>query len=225
MLLDVISLFEYHQAIMKAGKKEATEFLQQWHSGDRQGLDALLERHLPWIHAHVRKRMGPVLRKKAETCDYVQDAMIQFLQYGPRFIISDDDAFRALMVRIVENALRDKNDRFTAYRRNIARERPLPPDTVLSLDPPKKRVGTPSRSAERHEREAWIRLGMEFLEPEDREVLVLRQWEKRPLAEIGERFGITEKGAWMRHNRALKRLGKIIWELRSGRLAKLSEER
>lgn len=208
---------------MKAGKKEATLFLQQWHSGNRQGLEALIERHLSWIHAQVRKRMGPNLRKKAETCDYVQDAMIQFLQYGPRFIMSDDAAFRALMVQIVENTLRDKNDWFTACRRNIARERPLPPDTVLSLDPPEKQTGTPSRSAERHEREAWIRLGMEFLEPEDREVLVLRQWEKRSLAEIGEHFGTTQKAAWMRHNRALKRLGTIIWELRSGRVAQLSE--
>ena len=62
--------------------------------------------------------------------------------------------------------------------------------------------------------DAWIRLAMEFFEPEDREVLGLRQREKRSLAEIGEKFGISEKAVWMRHNRAVKRLGKKIWDLR-----------
>jgi RNA polymerase sigma factor (sigma-70 family) len=207
---------------MKTGATETTISLQRWHEGNQEGLNSLIERHLPWIHDQVRARMGPTLRKKAETCDYVQDAMIQFLQYGPRFVLSNDAAFRGLLLRIVENALRDKHDWFTACRRNVARERPLPPDTVLCLDPPIGKAKTPSMSAERHEREAWIRLAMEFLEPEDREVLVLRQWEKRSLAEIGEKYGITEKAAWMRHNRAVKLLGKKIWDLRCGRLTQLA---
>jgi DNA-directed RNA polymerase specialized sigma24 family protein len=64
---------------------------------------------------------------------------------------------------------------------------------------------------------------MEFLDPEDREVLVLRQWEKRSLADIGAHYGISQKAAWMKHNRAVKRLGKKIWELRCGRLTQLAE--
>lgn len=206
---------------MKTGKTETQQFLHAWHSGNRDGLDTLIERHLPWIHDQVRRRMGPTLRKKAETCDYVQDAMIQFIHYGPRFILSNDAAFRALMLKIVENSLRDKHDWYTTNRRNVALERPLPPDTVLLLDPPRSKARTPSMSAERHEREAWIRLGMEFLDPEDREIIVLRQWEKRSLAEIGEEFGISQNAAWMRHNRAVKRLGKLIWDLHCGRLSQL----
>ena len=57
---------------------------------------------------------------KVESSDIVQDAALQFLKYGPRFILSDEEKFRALLVRIVENVLRDKHDWFSARRRAIA---------------------------------------------------------------------------------------------------------
>jgi RNA polymerase sigma factor (sigma-70 family) len=149
--------------------------------------------------------------------------MIQFLQYGPRFTLSDDARFRALMLKIVENTLRNQHDRFTARRREIARERPLPPDTVLPLDPPEGEVNTPSQSVERRENEAWIRMGMEFLDPKDRELIVLRQWDKLTFVEIGERLGITETAARLRHRRTVSRLGEKVWALRSGKLDRLVE--
>jgi len=198
--------------------------LSRWHQGDREELEALLKCHLPWICAHVRRRIGPLLRRKGETSDYVQDALIQFLQYSPRFILSNEAAFRALLMRIVENTLRDKHDWFTARRRAIAQERPLPSDTVLLLDPPHGAVDTPSKSAERHEQEAWIRLGIEFLDPEDRELLVLRHWDNLSFIEIGERFGITSNAAWKKHNRAICRLGENVCVLRQGKLDTILEE-
>lgn len=209
---------------MSMGKTQTSQFLQRWHDGDPKGLEDLLARHLPWIRARVSKRMGPVLRRKAETTDYVQDAMVEFLRYGPRILISDGDHFRALLVRIVENALRDKHDWFTRRRRAVSRERPLPADTVLSLDPPRARMKTPSAAAGHHEREAWVRLGMELLEPEDREVLVLRQWENLSFAEIGERLGISKDAARMRNNRAVSRLGEIVGSLRRRNLPEAEGE-
>ena len=63
--------------------EEATSiYLQQWHQGDQKALDSLIERHLAWIHEKVRGRLGGLLREKGETCDYVQDAVIQFMYPG-----------------------------------------------------------------------------------------------------------------------------------------------
>jgi len=95
---------------------------------------------------------------------------------------------------------------------------------VLSLDPPQKVDRTPSMSVERHEREGWVRLGMEFLDSEDREVLVLRKWDNASFSDIGERLGITPDAARMRHNRALKRLGEKIWALRCGKIEEILRE-
>lgn len=193
-------------------------FLQQWNEGDQQALNAILERHLPWIRAQVRKRVTRLLRRKGESGDYVQDAVVQFLSYGPRFILSNEAHFRAILMRIVENALHDKYDWFTTQRREIALERPLPSDTVLSLDPHHLRRATPSKSAERHEQEAWIRLGMELLDADDREVLVLRQWKKQSFPEIGDHLGMSPDAARMKYKRAVGKLGDQVGALRHGKL-------
>lgn len=208
---------------MSKGGSKTSLFLKQWHSGDQQGLHELLQRHLPWIYANVHHRMGPVLKKKGETSDYVQDVLIQFMRDSPRFVLSNEASFRALLLKIVECTLRDKHDWYTARRRAVAKERPLPSDTILDLDAEYPRVRTPSKSAAFHEQEAWIRLGMEFLDPEDREILVLRQWDDRPFAEIGKRFGLKANAAWKKHDRAVCRLGEVVSALRSGEMNRITD--
>lgn len=198
--------------------------LQRFHQGEKEGLEALLQRHLPWILEKVRKNLSPLLRRQGDSEDYAQDVVVQFLQYAPRFILSDEARFRAFLAKIVKNLLCNKYDWFTAQRRKLSLERPLNSDTVLCLDPPKDQVNTPSISAERREGEAWVRLGMELLEPDDREVILLRRWEDLGFAEIGERLQIKEDAARMRHNRAVNRLSDIVWDLRQGNLDRIAPD-
>ncbi|MFH1999463.1 MAG: RNA polymerase sigma factor [Planctomycetota bacterium] len=203
---------------MPAELKTTCLNLKEWNQGNEQGLEGLIERHLGWIQNHVRNRLGSYLRNKAETNDYVQDAMIEFLRFGPRIQINDDQHFRALMVRIVENTIRGKHDWFRAQRRRITREKPLPSDTILSLDPPRQEVERPSQAAHQNEREAWIRLGIELLDPEDSEIVVLHQWEGASFDEVGERLGISRDAARMRYARSLTRLSKLVADIRKGNL-------
>lgn len=216
---------DYFNKPMESNLSNTVQMLQQWHSGDPKGLDELLKRHLPWLEQKVRYRLGPALKRKEETLDYVQEAMVQFLRYGPRFTISNEAHFRSLLLKIVENMLRNKADLYNARRREIAKERPLPPDTVLSLDPPQGSIKTPSMSAAQHEDEAWIRLAMELLDPDDQEVLFLRKWEKLPFADIGNRQGLTEAAARMKHNRAVVKLGENVWKLRNGKIDEILKDK
>jgi RNA polymerase sigma factor (sigma-70 family) len=206
---------------MKPGKTDTSQYLTQWHAGHREGIDALLERHMPWIRDQVRLRMGPVLRRRGDTGDYVQDAMVEFLIYGPRFMLSDEGQFRALILKIVQNTLRNRVDRFTAKRRAVSRERPLPSDTILCLDSPHPSVKTPSQSAAGHEQEAWVRLGMEFVDDPTREVLVLRDWDRLTFGDIGRRLGISSEAARKRYHRAFTRLADKVLMLRRGELDKI----
>ncbi len=194
------------------------ELLQRWNEGDREALDLLVEKNLPFLAARVRKRLGPFLRKKEETMDIVQDAMVEFLKYGPRFLLAKEGQFRALLAKVVENVLRDKYDWYTAKRRDLHKERPLPGDTLLSLDPGVRPPTTPSQAAQRNEEEARIRLAMEFLPPPDRKVLVLRIFEEKGFKEIGRSLGIGESGARMRFRRALPKLSRKVDALRKGDL-------
>jgi RNA polymerase sigma factor (sigma-70 family) len=208
---------------MSRSNATTTVLLENWYSGDAGALDAILERHLPWIESRVRSRLGARLRRKLQTGDIVQEAVVKFLRYGPRIRISSDAAFCALFARIVENVLRDENDRFATRRRDLAHEKPLPSTTVLDLEAVDRGAETPSRVFQKQEQEAWIRLGIELLEPMERAILVQREWDRKSFQDIGNLYGVSRDAARMRVNRALKRLAGLVNLLRRGEIFKALE--
>ena len=197
--------------------------LRRFHSGDSDALGELVQRHLEWVRTQVHNRLGKQLRAKFETQDIVQDVMIDVLRDGPRLLIDDDDAFRRLLARIVENTICDRYRYLQRDQRDVGRERGVAPDTILDLDPPVQGVTRPSQHADKHEREGWVRLALEFLDPSDREVIWLREWEGLTFGEIGKRAGISEDGARKRFDRALPVLAQRVAELRDGRVRRLLE--
>ena len=203
---------------------DTVELLRKWHQGDSEALEALVERDLPWIHSHVRRRLGALLKAKAETQDFVQEVIVEFLKYGPRFLVSNRRHFRALLARIAENVLRGQYDRFTAQRRQLHRERPLPGDSVIDLDGSLDAVQRPSQVAEELEWQALVRFALELLQSEDRDLIVMREWEGCSFAEIGSRLDIKEDAARMRFHRALARLAECVQRVREGRIEELLDK-
>ena len=201
---------------------ETTVLLQRWNGGDERALQELLQLHLPWIQAHVEKRLGGLVRAKEETADVVQDALVEFLRYGPRFNVSSEAHLRFLLGRIAENVLRDRHDFFTRRRRQVARERPLPEETVLELDAGSRDSVRPDRALEKKQWQAWVRLALELMDPEEREVIVLRQWDDLEFAEIAEKIGGTADAARMRFQRALPKLAQKIRQLQRGEFGELA---
>jgi RNA polymerase sigma-70 factor (ECF subfamily) len=200
---------------------ETIELLQRWHKGDALALDALVTRDLDWIRARVHVRLGPALRAREETDDVVQDALLELLRYGPRFLLKSRAHFRALLARIVENVLRDQSDRFQAYKRAGRKEVSLDNGGALTLDGPIATGTTPSKAAEDAEWRGLLRLGLELLDPSDREVVLLRQWDGLPFTAVATKLNVSEDAARMRFQRALARLAGIIEKLRSGRIRDL----
>lgn len=197
---------------------ETLSLLRRWNAGEGEALDAILARERDWLEGRVRARLGPKLRQKAETEDFVQDALLEFFRYGPRFEVQSRRHLRGLLGRIVENALRGKAKWFDRQRRQLAAERPLDPRDTLSFEPAAPTAYRPSRIAQQGESEARLRLAVELLDPADREVIVLRQWEELPFAEVAARLGIQEDAARMRLNRALKKLVAKVRALEQGDL-------
>jgi RNA polymerase sigma factor (sigma-70 family) len=142
--------------------------------------------------------------------------VLEILAYTPRFLVADADAFRRLVAQIVENSLRQGHQFYSRLRRDRSRQAPLPDDTVLCLDPRVRAPTSPSQHACRGEEEAWLRLALDLLAPQDRDVIVLREWGGHTFAEIGGRLGIAENAARMRFERALARLVDRVQSLRRG---------
>lgn len=187
--------------------------LERWHQGDENAVRELVERDAPWVLDHVRRRLGAGLRKRVDSVDVVQEAMLEVLRYAPRFVAPDQARFRGLMVRIVENVLREQHRFFHARRRAMSREADGATAAALQLS---DSGASPSGAAVAREDQRWLRLGLELLGPEDRKIIVLRQWDEMPFDEVGRSLGVTEDAARMRFRRALARLARKVKSLRDG---------
>ena len=131
---------------------------------------------------------------------------------GPRFVVGDQDQFRGLLARIVENTIRDRARWHGAARRAAARERDL---GGASIDLSASRPGPATELAGR-ERAELLRLAVELLGEHDRDVVRLHQLEGRPMSEVAELLGLHASTAHMRYRRALPRLALVMQELLRG---------
>ncbi len=195
---------------------DTEQLLHRWHKGDKAALHELVQRDMPWIRSRVRQRLGEALRQHGDTDDFLHEAVLDILSYTPRFLATDRDVFRRLVTRIVENTLRGQSEFYSRLRRDRGRSVPLPDDSVLDLDAQRRTGTTPSQHAARSEEEAWLRLALDLIEPEDRDVIVMREWNGEAFADIGVRLGIPENTARMRFARALGRLAAQVEALRRG---------
>jgi RNA polymerase sigma factor (sigma-70 family) len=186
------------------------------HGGDSAALQRLLADHLPWIEAHVRKKLSAVARLDGDTQDFVQETLLEVLRDGPKFVVDSPAAFRALLARMVENNLLDRLRYMHRAQRDRRRQAPLPSDSVLVLDGPARCITAPPDRAEANERAAWMRLALELLDPDDREILRLRDWDGLTFVEAGERLGLSEEASRKRYTRALPRLAEKLGLLRAG---------
>ncbi|HKE01997.1 MAG TPA: sigma-70 family RNA polymerase sigma factor [Planctomycetota bacterium] len=199
---------------MSADTPATLALLRSWHAGDAGAFQALIARHLPAIRERVSRRMGAKLRARAESGDLVQDVLVRVLREAPRFHVADDEHFRMLLARIVENVIRDEHKAQTRGKRSAAREEPLPDSTVLHVSPASQQ--TPSRIVDRREREAWVRFAISLLPPLSRDAIVLHDWHGKTFAEIGEALSIAEDAARFRYQRALAKVTRTIGALRRG---------
>lgn len=197
---------------------ETPRLLRRWHDGDEGALAALVAAHLPWLRARVERRLGPFLRARGDADDYLQDVVLDFLRDGPRFVVRDGTQLRALLARIAENTLRDRNDWFRAKRRKMGSNVTLTRDSVLPLDPAMQRNTTPSQNASKDEERQWVRLALELMDGEDRAILVAREYEDRSFVDLGAELGMTPNAVRMRWTRAISRLAEVMKELRAGRV-------
>ena len=202
-----------------AAEQDATQdLLRRWHAGDPLALPALVEAHLPWLRQHLERRLGTALRRHEEPEDLVQTAVLEFLRDGPRFVVRDGAQLRGLLARVVENTIRDRNDWYRAKRRDLARQAMLPSESVLPLDPALAISNTPSREAARGELREWVRLGLELLDPDDKRLVVAREFDGRSFVDLGAELGMTENAVRMRWVRAVGRLAEVMRSLRAGQL-------
>ncbi|MEZ5967080.1 MAG: RNA polymerase sigma factor [Planctomycetota bacterium] len=192
--------------------------------GDRQAISTLLVRDLAWVQRTVHRRLGGVVREIADTNDVVQELFLRVLRSGPRLQVDDGLQFRRLMARIVQCTLVSMARRAQASRRHAGAE--IEWDTRLGGTPLLSDAVAPapeSAAAQSEERE-HLRLALELIDPADREVLQMRDYEGLTFVEIAARVESTEDAVRMRYRRAVGRLRGAVERLRVGQVDALLGE-
>ena len=180
------------------------ELVVRARAGDRDAVEALLQRCLPGLRRWAHGRLPAAARASLDTQDLVQETVLHVLRRLDHFEPRHVGAMQAYLRQSVINRIRDEV-------RRIGRN---PPPLELPEDLPSDRT-SPLESAIQTEAYEHYREALTHLTPKDRELIVARIEVQWSLAEIAHRFGMrTVDAARMAVNRAVKRLTNDLDERR-----------
>jgi RNA polymerase sigma-70 factor (ECF subfamily) len=143
--------------------------------------------------------MGRDLRARLESRDILQATFLKSFQRLDQFEGGDGPSLMGWLVRIAENELRDQVDFQHRQRRDVAAGVPL--DDV-SLHVPAT-VRSAFSEAALNEQADYLTRALEGLDPDHREVIVLRKLEELSFKEVASRLGRSEDACRMLLARAM----------------------
>ena len=161
--------------------------------GESPAVDELLARHLPSLHAFVRRRIGGLVGDRESSSDIAQSVCREVLQGIGGFDYRGEAAFRAWLFENALGKIRDRARYYRAQKRDVAREvHRGSQDEVAALGSIYRTMITPSRVA--LGREALQQFEADFAElpEEQREVVLLARVVGLGRREIAERLGRSE---------------------------------
>ena len=213
---------------------ESRPLLLRLEQGDDAAMDALLAQHLPGLRAYVRLRCGAALRARESASDIAQSACRDVLENIDRFRWNGESGFRAWLYATALRKIADRNEYWTAQKRDMHRDVSLQAlagasaggesgpghtgaggaELATGADSPLAAIyrGLCSPSQNAMGREALDRLEAAFdtLDDEQREIIVLARVVGQSHAEIAERLQCTASNARLRLFRALAALSEAL---------------
>jgi RNA polymerase sigma-70 factor (ECF subfamily) len=189
---------------------DTQNLLERVEAGDPAAPDLLLARHRPFLCQLVELRLDPRLRARVDPSDVVQEAQVDAFRRLGQYVRRRPMPFRLWLRKTVhERLLKIHRRHLEAGRRAIGREVPLPAQSSIVLGQQLLYSGsTPSQHLDRSEVARRVREAVARLPQADREVLVMRNFEKLSNPEIGYLLGLDAATVSKRHGRALLRLRK-----------------
>jgi RNA polymerase sigma factor (sigma-70 family) len=174
-------------------------------AGDAAGLAELLQRCRPELLTRIRLMMGAEARRRADSGDFLQSALLEVVEDLDRYDLRDERDFLRWATRIARNNIRDEIRRpreqmlesFVSESGLFARGRGAGSDSDAA----------PVRRAARSEEVELLIEALARLREGDQQAVELRWFEGLSFAEIGRRTGRSEGTARRFHARALIRLG------------------
>jgi RNA polymerase sigma-70 factor (ECF subfamily) len=209
--------------LMDNNSSETVRLIEQAQAGDTQARNELFTRHCDRLRRMVDMRLDHRLQARLDPSDVLQDAYVEVVERLDEYLRDPKLPF-FLWLRLVvgERLLKLHRHHLGAKMRDAGREvalfrGALPQASSAALAA--RLLGkytSPSQAAVRAERVLRLQEALNSLEPIDREILALRQFEELTSAEAARVLEIEEEAAAKRYVRALRRLKKILASLPGG---------
>lgn len=178
--------------------------------GDEPSLDWTVRHLSPWLLAAARYRLGPRLRRICDPEDLVAEVWAITL---PRLseLAKREGRLTPVLLQFMSTTLLHRVNRL--LERHVLRKpktSPLPDESAAGVDQLPDLATAVVNRAIRQERRASVLEAIEALPDADREVLILRGIEQRPLASVAAELQLEPGTVAVRYHRALKRLGEQL---------------
>src|SRR5262249_45785354 len=208
---------------MSADTRTNDDLLEAARNGDEAALAVLFERHRERLERMVRLRLDRRLQGRVDPTDVVQEA---YLAVRGKFAQYQSDArlsfFLWLRLEVGQKLVDLHRFHLGTKMRDAGQEvslhqGALPQVTSVSLaEHLLGKLTTASRAAMRAELKIRVQEALNSMDPQDREVLVLRHFEELSNAETAQVLGIKPSTACNRYVRALKRLKSVFQGMPGG---------
>jgi RNA polymerase sigma-70 factor (ECF subfamily) len=196
---------------------DTEHLLERLRAGDRQALTDLFQRHRNRLRRMVELRMDARLHGRVDASDVLQDAFLDAATYLDTYLRAPDFPPFLWLRCVVSQRLGIYHRRHCgAKMRDVAHEVSLYRDALPQASSAALasmllgRLTSPSNAAIRAEQVLRVQEGLNALDPIDREVIALRQFEELSRPETAQVLGITEEATAKRYMRALRRLKAVL---------------
>jgi RNA polymerase sigma-70 factor (ECF subfamily) len=198
---------------------ETTDLLRRLHAGDRDALAGLFDYYRSRLGKMVRVHLDTRLAGRFDASDVLQEAFLDAVRQLPAYLRQPRVAFYVWLRGVAwERLLNLQRQHAGAQCRAVGRELALPAKSSALLARSLLAPGpSPSEILLQAELRQRLQRALARLDPEDREVILMRHFENLSNGEVAQALGIGDSGATMRYGRALFRLKEIlVGDLASG---------
>jgi RNA polymerase sigma-70 factor (ECF subfamily) len=192
---------------------------------DAAAADELWQRHRPALRRMIGLRLDRALSRRVDASDVVQDVLLRANQRLAEYLRNPSMPFHLWLRQIARDQVIDAHRRHRqAAKRTLDRERALAtaPAAAVGGDGDRSALDlaaqlrdpapTPAAQALRRELRGRFESALGRLDEDDREIILLRHFERLSNSEAALALGLSEAAAGMRHLRALRRLRAILGE-------------
>jgi RNA polymerase sigma-70 factor (ECF subfamily) len=185
--------------------------------GDAEARERLFGLCRTYLGFLARSQVESSLRMKVDASDLVQETMLEAFRDFGRFAGSSQEEWLAWLRRILAHNAADFVRRYRGTaKRQARREVPLRAGGASTLAPgapePAAPAATPSQEFLRLDAQLRMSAAMAQLAPDYQEVLVLRNLQRLPFAEVAQRMGRSRPAVQMLWMRAIKKMQDAMGE-------------